>query len=98
MKEKYFKNRKGEYYTKYTKEEIYAQINNDDPLTFIPFLKDMDYCYLEEEWQQMKGKTQNKVFGKYIALMRLCGYRSFTYIDSNRLNEIRRRKKNGFNN
>ena len=96
MKEKYFKNRKGEYYTKYTKEEIYAQINNDDPLTFIPFLRDMDYCYIEECWQQIRKKDQNKTFGRYIALMRLCGYRNFTYIDSVWLNEVRR-KKNGFN-
>lgn len=86
--------RNGQYYTDQTKDEIYAQINNDNPETFVPFLKLFNYPYIEQDWERIKSKTTFKVFGRYCSLMRLMSYRYFTFADSDRLNEVR---KNDFN-
>lgn len=48
----YFKARDGSFYKKYTKKEIYSKINNTDPDTFLPFLKELNYPYIEEEWKR----------------------------------------------
>lgn len=93
MKNKYFIKRNGQYYTDFTKEEIYGKIDNYNPNTFVPFLKILDYPFLKEEWfNTVKKAKNNKVFGKYCALMRLRSYRDFTFKDSELLNNIREEK------
>ena len=91
MKKKYFVMRNGQYYTDQTKDEIYAQIDNDNPETFIPFLKLFNYPYIEQEWERVKLKQVSKIFGRYCALMRLMSYRYFTFSDSEWLNEVRKK-------
>jgi hypothetical protein len=89
MKNKYFIKRNGEYYTDFTKEEIYNKIDNHNPNTFMPFLQILDYPFLKEEWFSTMQRTKNnKVFGKYCALMRLCSYKDFTFKDSDLLDNI----------
>lgn len=87
----YFMNRDKTFYRKYTKEEIYSLIDNLNPDTFLPFLEEMNYPYIEDEWNRTLKVAQergmDKVFGRYIAKMRLCSFRNFTYSDSKRLNE-----------
>lgn len=90
MNKKYFIMRNGQYYTDQTKDEIYAQIDNDNSETFVPFLKLFDYPYIEQDWERIKLKTSSKVFGRYCSLMRLMSYRYFTFADSERLNEVRK--------
>lgn len=93
MKTKYFIARNKQYYMDYTKEEIYAMIDNYNPATFIPFLQILDYPYIEEVWVQ-KLKTygaQGRIFGRYCATMRLWSYRDFSFSDSDWLNEVRKR-------
>lgn len=91
MEQKYFISRDKTFYCKYTREEIYSLIDNLNPDTFLPFLKEMDYPYIEDEWNRTLKVAQergmDKVFGRYIAKMRLCSFRNFTYNDSERLNE-----------
>ena len=85
MKKNYFLKGDGSYYLKRTKQEILESINNNDPNTFLPYLKDMDYPYIENEWNfkvKHYGEKDGNVFGRYIATMRLCAYRKFTYKDS----------------
>jgi hypothetical protein len=50
MKKKYYIKRDGTYYLDKTKEEILASIDNNNPDTFLPYLKAMDYPYIEYEW------------------------------------------------
>lgn len=91
IKNKYFKQRNGEYYTKKTKEEIYSQIDNNNPQTFIHFLKEMDYPYIKQEWNILLNHYPNKkIFGRYCARMRLKGFRSLGFNDSDWLNEVRK--------
>ena len=96
MKNKYFIKRNGDYYLDRTKEEIYSLIDNNDPNTFIPYLEIMDYPYIKREWDnQVKNGIKygySYVFGRYLALMRLKGFRSFSYKDSDWLNKVREEK------
>lgn len=50
MNKIYFKNRQGEYYTKYTKEEIYSKINPYDWNTILPWLEELDIAPWEERY------------------------------------------------
>ena len=94
MDKRYYKKRDGSYYFKKTKQEISKSIDNNNPNTFLPYLKDMDYPYIEKEWNskiRYYGEKDSSIFGRYIATMRLCSYRKFTYKDSflfNRKEEV----------
>ena len=81
----YFKDRNNNDYTKYTKEEIRDKVDPFKPETFIPILKDMNYPYFEKEWGNTLSKSVGgikTVIGRYIAKMRLSGYKNFTFEDS----------------
>ena len=81
----YFKDRNNNDYTKYTKEEIRDKVDPFKPETFIPFLKDMNYPYFENEWGHILSKSiggTRTVIGRYIAKMRLNDYKCFTFEDS----------------
>lgn len=83
----YFKDRNNNDYTKYTKEEIRDMIDPFKPETFIPILKNMNYPYFESEWGNTLRHSckMNKIkftIGRYISKMRLCGYKNFTFKDS----------------
>ena len=47
MKNKYYIQRDGSFYTKKTKDEIKAEIDPTNPWTFLPILKDMNYPFYE---------------------------------------------------
>lgn len=95
MKKKYYRKRDNNFYLDKTKEEILLEIDYDNPETFLPYLEILDYPYLEYEWnyrlQFGREHNLNNIFGRYIALMRLKGYRGFSYQDSDRLNDLRKR-------
>ena len=84
----YFKDRNNNDYTKYTKEEIRDIVNPFRPETFIPFLKDMNYPYFENEWGHILSNSYKgvggtrTVIGRYISKMRLMSYKNFTFKDS----------------
>ena len=94
MDKRYYKKRDGSYYLKKTKQEILKSIDINDLNTFLPYLKDMDYPYIEKEWNfkvKRYGEEDGNIFGRYIATMRFCVYRKFTYKDSflfNRKEEV----------
>ena len=95
-KQKYYRKRDNEFYIKYTKKEIWDRINPYDYSTVIPFLQDMDYPYIEEEWRKYLTRytpTDGRIIGRYISLMRLKGYQGYTWSDSAFLNKQRERKK-----
>ena len=95
MKKKYYRKRDNNFYLDKTKEEILSEIDYDNPETFLPYLERLDYPYLEHEWnhclQLERGRNLNNIFGRYIALMRLKGYKSFSYQDSDYLNNARKK-------
>ena len=95
MKKKYYRKRDNNFYLDKTKEEILSEIDYDNPETFLPYLEILDYPYLEYEWNYRlrfgREHNLNNIFGRYIALMRLKGYRCFSYQDSNHLNDLRKK-------
>ena len=95
MKKKYYRKRDNNFYLDKTKEEILSEIDYDNPKTFLPYLEILDYPYIEYEWnhclQLGRGHNLNNIFGRYIALMRLKGYKSFSYQDSDYLNNARKK-------
>lgn len=81
MNNKYFKCRDGNPYTKYTKDEIYNLINEQDFETVKPFLKEMDYAYDEDCYYMLLNHHKTRVLGRFINTMRLWSYRIFGYDD-----------------
>ena len=96
MQKTYYRKRDNSFYTDETKVEILSKIDYDNPGTFLPYLEILDYPYLEKEWlyKVEYGREHNhtNIFGRYIALMRLKGFRSFSFQDSSYLNELREKK------
>lgn len=94
MKKKYYRKRDNSFYLDKTKEEILSEIDYDNPETFLPYLEILDYPYLEYEWnyrlQIGRERSLNNIFDRYIALMRLKGYRGFSYQDSDYLNDLKK--------
>ena len=92
----YYQKRDNELYTKYTKREIWDMIDPRDTTTLFPFLQDMNYPYIEEQWNkyvQRYGPKDGRIIGRYIALMRLKGYQPYTWADSIILNQYRANEK-----
>lgn len=60
------------------------------------FCKELNIPFLECEWEKVKQYSgallNHNLFWKYFALMKLCGFYSFTYKDSKQLNSIRNMK------
>lgn len=95
MKKKYYRKRDNNFYLDKTKEEILLDIDYNNPETFLLYLEKLDYPYLEYEWNRClqlgRERNLNNIFSRYIALMRLKGYRSFSYQDSDYLNNARKK-------
>lgn len=89
----YFKARDGSFYKKYTKKEIYSKIDNTNPDTFLPFLKELNYPYIEEEWKRCSQSRPEYCFGFYIAKMRLMSFRLYVFADSDDLNQLRKKEE-----
>ena len=89
--ELYFKCRNGEFYTKFTKNEIKQIVDIYDPSTFIFLLKDMDYVWIEKEYQRVftqwqSGIERHNPFIRYLTKMRLKAYSCVGYADSSKFN------------
>lgn len=84
MKKKYFKCRDGSLYTKYTKEEIYNLIDPYNFNTIEPFLQEMDYPAIYDEYLLLLKHNQDKptrALLKYVNVMNLKAYHVWGYWD-----------------
>lgn len=89
MKEKlYYKNRKGQLYTKYTRQEIISNITYDFN-TWLPWLVEMDYLASNYIYQLIcqHEKDLYLCFSKYLAQMRLTSFCDYGYADSESFNQ-----------
>lgn len=90
MKNKYYKDRYGNFYTKKSKIELQEQIDDNDTSTFLPILEEMNYPYMEEVWngcvefdeRHNLYNLKHSVIGKYISKMNLRGFREYTWKDN----------------
>ena len=94
MEKKYFKKRNGEYYTKYTKEEIMNIVNKTDPETFIWLLKELDIPWIPTIWE-LRSSKRNYSMLKYISYMSLQHWKKCTFKDSEDLENAMQIYKKG---
>lgn len=89
QKNKYYKKRNGEYYKKYTKNEICDKINIYDKNTYLFFLQELDIPYIPSLWNELSNRhnTSSGVFGRYLARCRLASYKDLGYQDSKLFNK-----------
>lgn len=87
--DKYYKTREGKLYTDYTRQEILDSIDINDFNTWLIWLKRMDYLASKYEYDKLRnallqkdGTISERLFGKYLAYMRLCSFRKMTFADS----------------
>lgn len=87
--DKYYKTRKGEFYTDYTRQEILDSIDLNDFNTWLIWLERMDYVASKYEYDELckvslrkHGVISEGLFGKYLARMRLWSYCKITFADS----------------
>ena len=88
MKKIYYKKRNNELYTELTKEEILNKIDINNPNTFLPYLKILDYPFIEDIWRSSIKYEKNFNFSKYIARMRLAAFRNFGFNDFIKKEEV----------
>lgn len=81
----YFRKRNDEFYTDFTKEEIYEMIKKDGIDTFIYFCKQLNIPFIKYQYERLKEKYPDKYFGRYLSTMKLTSYRSLTFENSERL-------------
>jgi len=88
IEKEYYKQRDGSLYTKLTKKEINEIVDPNKPITFLPILKEMNYPFFESEWNKYIRFKKDNIFGRYIACMRLYGFKNYTWKDSVEINAI----------
>lgn len=92
----FYKSRQGVLH-KFCKKCLTMHIDNFDPTTFLWILEDLDFPYIEVEWNITRDKIYNEkgpdgmtgmsVFGKYISKMKLKQNKAYGWADSEKLNE-----------
>lgn len=65
-------------------------VDDTDPSTFLPLLKELNLPYVPSAWRALlvkKTAKQGSMFGKYVSAMRMNQYKGTTWLDSERLME-----------
>lgn len=63
-------------------------VDDTDPSTFLPLLKEIDVPYIPGEWRALlikKDARSSSVLGKYVSKMRLNQFKKYRWADSERL-------------
>ena len=61
------------------------RVDDTDPMTFLPILKEVDVPYIPSEWRKLLMKKSAKagsIVGKYISMMHLNQYKKYRWADS----------------
>ena len=93
--DKFYKYKNGEF-CHYSKEDIKNHIDVYNPETFLPFIVEFDIPFMPYHWIKFIQRAENQdnsftisnVFGKYLEYCKLWGYRSFSFKDSERFQEL----------
>ena len=76
-------------------------INNFEPDTFLPLLKQFDVPYIEEDWNVLRDRAYQKdpykingmsVFGRYLSKMKLKQWKDYSWADTEKLKQEREEK------
>jgi len=68
-------------------------IDDDRPETFLPLMKMFNIPYIEREWKNLVKRKKETVFGRYLNEMKLFSFKSYTFEDTDYLNNIREQKE-----
>lgn len=86
----FYKDKKGNIFP-YWKEDIRRYVDPHKPVTFISLLQELDIPFIEEQWIRLLERAYNhnnpsvqlqNIFGKYLSLMKLRGFRNYTFLDT----------------
>ena len=86
----FYKDKNGNLFP-YWKEDIEKYIDPHKPATFLQLLQELDIPFIEREWKNLLAKAYNSnnptqriqsVFARYLSLMKLQGYRVYTFNDT----------------
>lgn len=83
----HFRKKDNSYYYDFTKKEINDMIAKDGKDSFIYFCEKLDIPFIEYEYNILKEKYPNNIFGRYLSKMKLMSFKPYTWKDSNDLNE-----------
>lgn len=77
-------------YLPHCKTCVTMGVNDTDPATFLPILKEIDVPFIPSEWRQLlnkKTKGSASILGKYVSKMRLNQFKKYNWSDSEKLTE-----------
>lgn len=84
------------------KECLKSFVNDEDPDTYLPILEWLNMPYFKDEWWKIKerciqlfgeSRTGISTLGRYLAKMKLCSFRSWTWKDNRKIEEIYQTKR-----
>lgn len=90
-KEEWFYKDKNDNLFPYLKEDIKKYVDPHKPSTFLQLLQELDIPFIELEWKRLLERAHNSnnptqqiqlVFARYLSLMKLRGYRAYTFNDT----------------
>lgn len=91
--------RKNGEISSFSKEDIYASIDNDNIETVYPWCEYFDIPFIENEWFRKvireKERGNDRVFGKYLAFMNLKSFKNWGWANTDELNKMYEEKENG---
>lgn len=93
MKRNFYTYKDGSYCPIF-KEDIQNSIDVFRPQSIIPWCKIFDIPFILSQWcyilssSTIKCKLDGKLFGKYLAWMKLPSFRSYTFKDTEQLNKL----------
>lgn len=77
------------------KQCLIEQLDIHNPDTFLWILKELDVPFVEYEWDKFVARYNNSsILGRYLSLMRLRGWKAYTWEHSNELNELHKKFTN----
>lgn len=90
------------------KKCVTRHLNNWEPETFLPLLQEVDVPYIKQEWDAILDRACHRtditviigpftVIGKYLAKMRLKGFKALRYSDTERINKENQEREERYN-
>ena len=78
---------KKEYLYHKCKQCCIKDIDFNNIETILPLFEEFNVPYIKKDWERIYKKYSNNSIPRYLALMKLCGFFCYEYIDSDWLNQ-----------
>lgn len=80
----------GKNYLHICKDCVQKKINNFNPVTYLPLLKNLNVPFIADEWNRLINRYgfSGSIFPRYLSRMSLRGFRGYTWDDTGFLNNL----------